>query len=589
MSRLSGTLRWLRGYGHRIPALGREAARALRSGGVGGLSSWWRGKRAVFERWQDVADVQLGYGEWQRERALRRARLERVAEPGLFSIVTSAYDTHPSLLEEAARSVREQSFQDLEWVLVDNGSTKDETRRALESIAARDRRVALWREAKNEGPLAGIRRGLERARGTYVVPFDSDDMLEKDALAVLAHEIVNQGRPSFLYSDEEVLVLEERVPFLRTGWDPVQVVSNSYIFHLCAIDRARALELGVCSDPGASWCHDWDTALRVLRAGLTARHVPEVLYTWRAHPGSATNRERAAPDRTNSLASQKHVLEAHLSARGLGARFAVETSPIDRGAPEYWLRRLPLEPAPLVLARLGGGGEGTKAEAAGEYPWLEVAWARTPGDLRALSSRAREKKAWIALLGEGVSVEAKDWAWQALGLRELFPDAAVIGGRILGAQGRVLLGAGHWGFGGLAGSPETGRDRRDPGYCSMLLKQHSSSTVPSGLCAFDPLLLDSVPEDASLGLLDAWLGAAAERAGRRVVYSPFMVAQGPAPPPASPEEAARFVKKNRDLIPDERFYGRHFRLDQEGAFSLARPGQRARQVESLLASLEGSA
>jgi hypothetical protein len=194
---------------------------------------------------------------------------------------------------------------------------------------------------------------------------------------------------------------------------------------------------------------------------------------------------------------------------------------------------------------------------------------RSLDDLRALARSAREADAWIALVGASLELRSEEWLWHALGLRELAPDAAVIGGRIVDAAGSVCGGAGVFGFDGLAGSPEAGHDARDPGYFATFLKQRSASTVPAALCTFDPALVEGVE---SLALLAAWLGALAARSGRRVAFSPFLAAttRADAALAASPDEVARFRAAHGDLVPDERFYPRAFGLDRAHAFQLAR-------------------
>ena len=63
----------------------------------------------------------------------------------------------------------------------------------------------------------------------------------------------------------------------QTG-DPVLNLASSYIWHLCCIRRDAALREGLYTDPGATWCHDWDTSFRIARSGEAPLHVPEVLY-----------------------------------------------------------------------------------------------------------------------------------------------------------------------------------------------------------------------------------------------------------------------------------------------------------------------
>ena len=143
----------------------------------------------------------------QRLRALERRRHEyrSPSHPLLFSVITPVWDTDPVFLEELCLSVlRQDCAPDLfEWVVVDNASTRAETRAVLDRWAAADARLRVHRADGNLGILGGLRACLERARGRYVVTVDHDDLLTPDALRVLGHILAARGYPLVAYSDED--------------------------------------------------------------------------------------------------------------------------------------------------------------------------------------------------------------------------------------------------------------------------------------------------------------------------------------------------------------------------------------------------
>jgi hypothetical protein len=99
-------------------------------------------------------------------------------------------------------------------------------------------------------------------------------------------------------------------------------------------------------------------------------------------------------------------------------------------------------------------------------------------------------------------------------------------------------------------------------------KQRSVSAVSSQFAVikadFLLELLDSLPNQASLPFLGAWAGAHAARAGKRIVYSPFLSGISDMDWDAfvSSTEKTLFAEMNRDLIPDRRFYSRYLSLDR---------------------------
>src|SRR3990170_3837277 len=79
-----------------------------------------------------------------------------------------------STIDEATASIVTQSWQDLELIAVDDGST-DETPARLEALAEKDGRVRVIRQ-EHKGLMAGLNAGLAACRGEYVARHDADDI-----------------------------------------------------------------------------------------------------------------------------------------------------------------------------------------------------------------------------------------------------------------------------------------------------------------------------------------------------------------------------------------------------------------------------
>ena len=113
------------------------------------------------------------YEAYRKTRLMRR-RLDGTYHQttGLLSFVTTVYNTDPRFLEELGNSVfLQDGGMHFEWLILDNGSTEEGTRRALASLG-RHRGVRLERVEGNVGIIGGMRYCLERASGRYILPLD---------------------------------------------------------------------------------------------------------------------------------------------------------------------------------------------------------------------------------------------------------------------------------------------------------------------------------------------------------------------------------------------------------------------------------
>lgn len=97
------------------------------------------------------------------------------------SVVLPAYNSE-RFLAEAMRSILDQTFHDLELIVVDDASS-DGTWRIIRDFAGQDPRVVPLRNAENLNLARSLNRGIAAARGRYIVRMDHDDVSMPDRIA----------------------------------------------------------------------------------------------------------------------------------------------------------------------------------------------------------------------------------------------------------------------------------------------------------------------------------------------------------------------------------------------------------------------
>lgn len=100
------------------------------------------------------------------------------------TIVTPIYKTF-EYVNETANSVFNQTFQQFEWIIVDDGNTDADTLAALQQIQERDSRVRIIRQNTNRGVSAARNMAMEYAQSDYLLLLDSDDSIEPGTLEKL--------------------------------------------------------------------------------------------------------------------------------------------------------------------------------------------------------------------------------------------------------------------------------------------------------------------------------------------------------------------------------------------------------------------
>ena len=90
------------------------------------------------------------------------------------SIVTPTYNSG-KFIERTAKSVLNQTFQDWEWILVDDLS-KDDTKDILKKLEKEDSRIKCYFSETNQGSGPTRNKAIEIANGEYIAFLDSDDI-----------------------------------------------------------------------------------------------------------------------------------------------------------------------------------------------------------------------------------------------------------------------------------------------------------------------------------------------------------------------------------------------------------------------------
>ena len=103
-----------------------------------------------------------------------------------ISVIIPLYNKE-KIIERSVRSVLNQSFQDFELIIVNDGST-DNSWKIVRSI--HDERIVLV-EQENGGPSKARNTGVKKAKGNWIVFLDADDELLPNALSLMVEEVHN--------------------------------------------------------------------------------------------------------------------------------------------------------------------------------------------------------------------------------------------------------------------------------------------------------------------------------------------------------------------------------------------------------------
>lgn len=204
--------------------------------------------------------------------------------PPKISIVTPSYQ-QGRFLEWTMRSVLEQGYPNLEYIVMDGGS-KDETR---DILARYKDRLAYCESAPDKGQADAVARGFARSTGEIMAYLNSDDLLAPGALDFVARYFAAHPEVDAIYShrvfvDESNIVtrywiLPSHHAWMMKRWD--------YIPQETCFWRRRIYEQAGGVDASYQFALDYDLFARFMECGRMER-VNRFLGAFREHPSSKT-------------------------------------------------------------------------------------------------------------------------------------------------------------------------------------------------------------------------------------------------------------------------------------------------------------
>ncbi|MBM3143759.1 MAG: glycosyltransferase [Chloroflexi bacterium] len=197
----------------------------------------------------------------------------------LVSIVTPSYN-QSQYLEDTIRSVLAQDYPNIEYVIVDGGSTDG----SVEIIQKYAHRLSWWVSEPDKGQADAINKGLRRARGEIVAWLNSDDVYFPDAIsqamdAFQAHPEVGMVFGNAISMDSQGYPLHNQA---FGDWGLDELMCYNIICQPAVFMRKEALQQAGFLDQSYHYLLDHHLWLRIFdMAG--AKHVPSIWAGARHH------------------------------------------------------------------------------------------------------------------------------------------------------------------------------------------------------------------------------------------------------------------------------------------------------------------
>ncbi len=215
--------------------------------------------------------------------------------PPVISVVMSIYNAE-KFLEKAVKSILDQTYSDFEFIIIDDGST-DKSIDVIRSF--NDPRIRLIHQL-NHGLVYSFNKGVRLARADFIARMDADDIsmpsrFEKELVWLFSDSGRGLVGSAFSYIDAET-----SLPTKVTMTSPtkhIDIIRMMYIVnpfgHGSVMMRKEAVNKVGGYRPEYEPAEDYDLWRRIAQTWEVGQ-IPEVLYFWRLHAGSISQRKKSS-------------------------------------------------------------------------------------------------------------------------------------------------------------------------------------------------------------------------------------------------------------------------------------------------------
>lgn len=472
----------------------------------------------------------------------------------LISIITAVYKLKPSIFKKTFMSVLDQTYDNWEWIIIDDGSDSQGLYRIYDQMENKyPGKIKVTRLKENVGISEAQNVALGQVSGEWFFTLDHDDAISNNALLELVVAQENDSDLEMIYTDEDKIDEQDNLtnPFYKPDWSPRLLLSQNYICHLCAFKTEsvrKYIPQGYEKEFDGS--QDYRFLLNFVQHDPKVLHIPKILYHWRILKGSVAHSVHEKP---YALRKARVAIE-----RFCKDKYNAEVKVFNTEHFGLYRPYLPLTNQPSVdilipskdmpdvvencLDSLSKTTYGSYTTTVIDNGSTDPRTEKVYKDYKSQTFRVikddydfnfskqvntgvnNTKSPYILLLNNDTEVINPHWLSEMVSLLETFPDVAVVGCRLLYPNGTIQHAGVDLGVGGVAGHTHRGRGLGDNGYFGRILTVRECSAVTGACMLIRRSVYNEVEgfnEELPRAFNDVDFCLKVRKAGHNILYTPW--------------------------------------------------------------------
>lgn len=235
------------------------------------------------------------------------------------AVIITCYN-YADFLEKAALSVLQQTYKNVELIIVDDGST-DHSLRVAQSLVERfrQRQIRIIEQSNSGQPAYARNRGIKEATSDLILCLDADDTLAPTMLERCVSALESHPEAAVAYTDAVFVAQNGEKWIQHSGRLDVTLLRDTNQLFYCSLYKRRVFDSLGGYKTNVPGFEDWDFWIGAAKLGFQAVKVPEPLFIYRVNDTGmlASTKDKEYHLRANLILNHPEVFSPSQHAQAL--------------------------------------------------------------------------------------------------------------------------------------------------------------------------------------------------------------------------------------------------------------------------------
>lgn len=209
----------------------------------------------------------------------------------MISVLMSVYDEEKEHLELAINSILQQTYDDLELIIINDNPQNDKFDKYFSEIIKKDSRVKVVDNERNIGLPKSLNRAFSLSKGDYVARMDADDISKMNRLEIQMDFLKNNPHIDLVASstidiDEDGIIIKKNKPIELSHKQIIKTIKYSSVLRHPTWLMKRSLYNDINGYRDIKFGQDYDFLYRAIDSGFHLYLLNDVLLEYRVRSNS---------------------------------------------------------------------------------------------------------------------------------------------------------------------------------------------------------------------------------------------------------------------------------------------------------------